>query len=68
MPVIDVEENINQTRTTLARLSQEMAQLQGVLKTFEGFKRGGLKTINLPKDPTSLHDVDEPLSIQAKPE
>ena len=59
MPVVDIEENIKQ-------LTQEVFRLQGVLQTFEGFKKGGLKTIDLPNDPTQ--EVEELESIQEKPE
>ena len=66
MPVVDVEENIKQTRTQIERLTQEVFRLQGMLQTFEGFKKGGLKTIELPNDPTQ--EVEELESIQEKPE
>ena len=66
MPVVDVEENIKQTRTQIERLTQEVFRLQGMLQTFEGFKKGGLKTIDLPLDPTQ--EVEELESIQEKPE
>lgn len=66
MPVVDVEENIKQTRIQIERLTQEVFRLQGMLQTFEGFKKGGLKTIELPNDPTQ--EVEELESIQEKPE
>jgi hypothetical protein len=66
MPVVDVEENIKQTRTQIERLTQEVFRLQGMLQTFEGFKKGGLKTIELPNDPNQ--EVEELESIQEKPE
>jgi len=66
MPVVDIEENIKQTRTQIERLTQEVFRLQGMLQTFEGFKKGGLKTIELPNDPTQ--EVEELESIQEKPE
>ena len=66
MPVVDVEENIKQTRNQIERLTQEVFRLQGMLQTFEGFKKGGLKTIELPNDPTQ--EVEELESIQEKPE
>jgi len=66
MPVVDVEENIKQTRTQIERLTQEVFRLQGILQTFEEFKKGGLKTIDLPLDPTQ--EVEELESIQEKPE
>jgi hypothetical protein len=66
MPVVDVEENIKQTRMQIERLTQEVFRLQGMLQTFEGFKKGGLKTIELPNDPNQ--EVEELESIQEKPE
>jgi hypothetical protein len=66
MPVVDVEENIKQTRMQIERLTQEIFRLQGMLQTFEGFKKGGLKTIELPNDPNQ--EVEELESIQEKPE
>jgi len=48
-------------------MTHDLFRLQGVLQTFEGFKKGGLKTIELPNDPTQK--IDEELeSIQEKPE
>jgi hypothetical protein len=66
MPVVDVEENIKKLRMNIDQLTQEVFRLQGMLQTFEGFKKGGLKTIELPSDPTQ--DVEELESIQEKPE
>jgi len=44
-------------------MTQEVFRLQGMLQTFEGFKQGGLKTIDLPQSPN-----EELESIQEKPE
>jgi len=66
MPVVDIEENIKKIRINLEQLTQEVFRLQGMLQTFEGFKKGGLKTIDLPNDPTQ--EVEELESIQEKPE
>jgi hypothetical protein len=63
MPVVDVEENIKKLRMNIEQLTQEVFRLQGMLQTFEGFKKGGLTTIDLPQDPT---EQDE--STQEKPE
>lgn len=63
MPTVDVEENIKKLRMNIEQLTQEVFRLQGMLQTFEGFKKGGLKTIDLPQDPT---EQDE--STQEKPE
>lgn len=66
MPVVDVEENIKKLRMNIEQLTQDIFRLQGMLQTFEGFKKGGLKTIDLPNDPTQ--EVEELESIQEKPE
>jgi hypothetical protein len=66
MPVVDVEENIKKLRMNIDKLTQDIFRLQGMLQTFEGFKKGGLKTIDLPNDPTQ--EVEELESIQEKPE
>jgi hypothetical protein len=66
MPVVDVDENIKKLRMNIEQLTQEVFRLQGMLQTFEGFKKGGLKTIDLPNDPTQ--EVEELESIQEKPE
>lgn len=66
MPVVDIEENIKKIRMNIEQLTQEVFRLQGMLQTFEGFKKGGLKTIDLPNDPTQ--EVEELESIQEKPE
>jgi prefoldin subunit 5 len=68
MPVVDIEENIKEIRASLAKLSQEMAQLQGALRIFEDFKRGGLKTVDLPLDLNTDHITSDFVSIQEKPE
>lgn len=66
MPIIDVNNNIRSLRDNIERLTQEIYRLEGMLNTFEGFKRGGLKVIDLPNDP---HESKEMLdSIQEKPE
>jgi len=63
MPTVDVEENIKKLRMNIEQLTQEVFRLQGMLQTFEGFKKGGLTTIDLPQDPT---EQDE--STQENPE
>jgi hypothetical protein len=67
MPIIDIEENINQMRGKIDKMTQELFRMQGVIQTFEGFLKGGLKTIDLPNDP-SQPPVNELKSIQEKPE
>ena len=70
MPTVDVEDNINKLRENIERMTQEVFRLQGMLATFEGFKKGGLTTIDMPNDPNQ--PVEEPTeeleSIQEKPE
>ncbi len=68
MPTVDVEENINKLRMNIEQMTQEVFRLQGMLQTFEGFKKGGLKTIELPIDPTQAPSEEELESIQEKPE
>ena len=65
MPVVHIEENIQQLHTKMKGMHEELLRLEGVLRTFEGFKNGGLKTIDLPIDPTQVDELD---SIQEKPE
>tara|TARA_B110000503_G_scaffold27795_1_gene44399 strand:- start:228 stop:443 length:216 start_codon:yes stop_codon:yes gene_type:complete len=71
MPTVDVEENIKQLNTKIEQMTQEIFRMQGMLATFQGFKKGGLKTIDLPSDPHQ-EPVEEPVeeleSIQEKPE
>jgi hypothetical protein len=66
MPTVNVEENIAQLRSTIEKMTQEVFRLQGMLSTFEGFKKGGLTTIDLPNDPNQ--PVEELESVQEKPE
>jgi len=66
MPVVDVEENIKKLRMNIDQLTQEVFRLQGMLQTFERFKKGGLKTIDLPNDPNQ--EVEELESIHENPE
>ena len=67
MPTVDVEENIKQIREKIERMTQDLFRMQGMLQTFEGFKKGGLKTIDLPNDPNQ-EPVEELESVQEKPE
>jgi hypothetical protein len=69
MHTVDVEENIKKLRTTIEQMTQEIFRLQGMLQTFEGFKKGGLTTIDMPNDPNQPVEPTEELeSIQEKPE
>ena len=66
MPTVDVEENIKKLQMNIEQMTQEVLRLQGMLQTFQGFKKGGLKTIDLPSDPNQT--AEELESIQEKPE
>ena len=66
MPTVDVEENIKKLQMNIEQMTQEVFRLQGMLQTFQGFKKGGLKTIDLPSDPNQA--AEELESIQEKPE
>lgn len=68
MPTIDIDENIKQVQMNIEQLTQEVFRLQGVLNTFMNFKKGGLKTIDLPNDPDATQEVKELESIQENPE
>ena len=67
MPVVHIEENIQQLKTQIEKMTQEVFRLQGMLQTFEGFKKGGLATIDLPNDPNQPPN-EELESVQEKPE
>ena len=71
MPIINIEENIKQAHTKIESLAHEISRLEGMLQTFEGFKKGGLETIDLPNDPNQ-NPIEEPVeeleSVQEKPE
>jgi len=70
MPIVDVEENIKKLEMNIERMTQEVFRLQGMLQTFRGFQKGGLKTIDLPNDPNQPVEApaEELESIQEKPE
>jgi hypothetical protein len=59
MPTVNVEDNIIQLRSTIEKMTQEVFRAQGMLSTFEGFKKGGLETIDLPDNPNQ--PVKEPV-------
>jgi hypothetical protein len=65
MPKVNVEENIKQISSSIEKMTQEIFRYQGMLQTFEGFKKGGLINIELPNDPTQTEELE---SIQEKPE
>ena len=69
MPTIDVEENIKKLEMNIEQMTQEIFRLQGVLQTFRGFQKGGLKTIDIPNDPNQTQEsAEQPESIQENPE
>jgi len=70
MPVVNVEENIKKLRENIEQMTQEVFRLQGMLATFEGFKKGGLENIDLPNDPNQPVEapIEELESTQEKPE
>ena len=63
MPVVHIEENIQQLVNKMQGMREEILRLEGVLRTFEGFKTAGLTRIELPQSPDN-----ELESIQEKPE
>ena len=71
MPTVNVEDNIKKLQVGIEQMTQEIFRMQGMLQTFEGFKKGGLKTIDLPNDPNQ-NPIEEPVeeleSVQEKPE
>ena len=68
MPILSVEDNIKQMRDKIEQMTQEIFRMQGMLQTFEGFKKGGLETIDLPNDPNQDTVEEELESVQEKPE
>ena len=50
----------------IEELTQEVFRLQGVLSTFEGFKKAGLNDIQLPEN--QKEEAEQLESIQEKPE
>tara|TARA_B100001142_G_C13721754_1_gene417916 strand:+ start:150 stop:350 length:201 start_codon:yes stop_codon:yes gene_type:complete len=66
MPSINVDENIKKIRVNIEELTQEVFRLQGVLSTFEGFKKAGLNDIQLPEN--QGEEAEQLESIQEKPE
>ena len=67
MPSVNIEENIKQLREKIDKSTQDLFRMQGMLQTFEGFKQGGLNTIDLPNNPNQ-EPVEELESVQEKPE
>jgi hypothetical protein len=72
MPVVNIDENIKKISQTIEHMTQEIFRLQGMLQTFRDLKKGGLDTIDLPKDPSQVKDEElekvEEESTQEKPE
>ena len=69
MPTVDIDENIKKIHLNIEQLTQEVFRLQGMLSTFEGFKKGGLTVIDLPHDPSEqVEQAEQVESTQEKPE
>ena len=71
MPVVNIDENIKKITKTIEQMTQEVFRLQGMLQTFTDLKRGGLETLDLPRDPSQSTDEPEKIeeeSTQEKPE
>jgi len=66
MPVVYINENIRQVHDKILGMREEVLRLEGVLRTFEGFKKAGLTSIDLPNH--SVEPTEELESIQEKPE
>jgi lipid II:glycine glycyltransferase (peptidoglycan interpeptide bridge formation enzyme) len=72
MPTVNIDENIKKVTQTIEQMTQEIFRLQGMLQTFRDLKKGGLETIELPRDPTQASDEElekiEDESTHEKPE
>ena len=71
MPVVNIDENIKKITQNFEQMTQEVFRLQGMLQTFRDLKRGGLETLDLPRDPSQSTDEPEKIeeeSTQEKPE
>jgi hypothetical protein len=71
MPVVNIDENIKKITQNIEQMTQEVFRLQGMLQTFTDLKRGGLETLDLPRDPSQSTDEPEKVeeeSTQEKPE
>jgi hypothetical protein len=71
MPVVNIDENIKKNTQNIEQMTQEVFRLQGMLQTFRDLKRGGLETLDLPRDPSQSTDEPEKVeeeSTQEKPE
>ena len=70
MPIVDIEENIKKLQMNIEQVTQEVFRLQGVLQTYQGFKKGGLTQNDHPNDPNQPAEAptEELKSIQEKPE
>jgi lipid II:glycine glycyltransferase (peptidoglycan interpeptide bridge formation enzyme) len=72
MPVVNIDDNIKKITQHIEQMTQEIFRLQGMLQTFNDLKKGGLETIDLPKDPSQppdeLEKVEEETSTQENPE
>jgi phosphate uptake regulator len=68
MPTVNIEETIINLMKKHQHMTQELYRIQGMIKTYEDLKRGGLKIIEIPNDPSQISDTDNLESNQEKPE
>ena len=67
MTTLNIEHKITEAREAMESMSKEIFRMQGMIKAYQKLKDGGLKTIDLPKDPDDVI-FEEPASTQEKPE
>jgi hypothetical protein len=67
MTTFNIDMKITEAREAMESMSKEIFRMQGVIKAYQKLKDGGLKTIDLPKDPDDVI-FEEPASTQEKPE
>lgn len=68
MPVVNIDDNIKKITQHIEQMTQEIFRLQGMLQTFNDLKKGGLETIDLPKDPSQPPDELEKVEEEIKEE
>lgn len=68
MPVVNIDDNIKKITQHIEQMTQEIFRLQGMLQTFNDLKKGGLETIDLPRDPSQPPDELEKVEEEIKEE
>ena len=68
MPVVNIDDNIKKITQHIEQMTQEIFRLQGMLQTFNDLKKGGLETIDLPKDPSQPPDELKKVEEEIKEE